>query len=177
MLSNSSFSSIPFCLSEHGASLTVTDKWGRGPLNVAKDNAENPLVKMLTEWLEAHPDQAKGVEAVTLAYKAEDLQHTSMLADQNQSRVVAKNAIFAAMSTVAGTGGGGGPFGGGGLPFGGVKLRKTATVEKSMFTQQKTGTGAATAQSGDTRKALSKLIGTFLLGYFSSRIQFPVAFL
>ena len=103
-------------LLEAGASLAITDKWHRGPLDVSHDNAENPIVQVFNEWLDTHPEQRKLCEEITAAYKAEN---SAFLAEQNVARMKAKNAIFGAL---------------GGLANGVRKsLKKTVVVEKSMF--------------------------------------------
>ena len=38
------------------ASLTVTDKWGRGPMDVSRDNGENCMYSVFQEYLSKLPD-------------------------------------------------------------------------------------------------------------------------
>jgi hypothetical protein len=123
-------------LMDNGALMTITDKWNRGPLDVSRDNAENPLVQVFNEYLESHPEEKVKVDAVTKAYKAGDEEfHT----EQNKARLGAKNAIFGALGSTAQGGGlpGGGGAGGGLLGgIAGLKLKKTTVVEKKMFASQ-----------------------------------------
>mmetsp|Transcript_17090 Transcript_17090/g.35186 ORF Transcript_17090/g.35186 Transcript_17090/m.35186 type:complete len:396 (-) Transcript_17090:49-1236(-) len=138
-------------LSMGNASLTVRDKWGRGPVDVSYDNAENSLVKTLTTYLEENKDIKEEVERITKEYKEESEKPVySDTANKN-----AKAAILKGL--------------GGGVPgllggIGGIKLKKTVTKEKTMFskTEGKAGTagvGSKTAtELSDGRKALSKLI-------------------
>lgn len=145
-------------LLDAGASLLITDKWNRGPLNVAKDNAENPLVLVLSEFLDTNPAQKAKVDEITAAYKAEEVSYQ---AEQNQAKLKAKNAIFGALG--GGIGGIGGVGGGLGGLLGGVKLKKTVVVEKTMFSKQAgdssfTASVASAVESSDKRRALSKLI-------------------
>lgn len=134
-------------LLQWGAPLDVVDKWGRGPVDVSRDNGENPLLAVFTAHL-AKPENAAhrtAVDDVTAAYAAATEAHTREVAQAaaQKSRVAAAN-IFGAL--------------------GGVKLKKTATVERTMFRPsegQGSGTGGdadAGAGAGDKRKALSKLI-------------------
>mmetsp|Transcript_4098 Transcript_4098/g.4747 ORF Transcript_4098/g.4747 Transcript_4098/m.4747 type:complete len:383 (-) Transcript_4098:163-1311(-) len=59
-------------LLDAGASLTITDKWNRGPLDVARENAENALVGVFTEWLESAPADVKSkVDEISAAFVKE----------------------------------------------------------------------------------------------------------
>ncbi|KAJ1454971.1 ankyrin repeat-containing domain protein [Pelagophyceae sp. CCMP2097] len=122
-------------LLEAGASLVVVDKWSRGPRDVSRDNAENPLVKVFDAYLQDRPDLKAQVEALHAAYTL-----------QNQQAPVSDDANKAAKKNIFGL-------------LGGVKLKKTKTTERTMF---KAGEGATTAGAtvapSDGRRALSKLV-------------------
>jgi len=148
-------------LLSHGASLTVVDKWKRGPLDVSHDNAENPIVATFNEYLSdrsrCSEDGKAAVEAVSVAYKAETARLNAPLSKADEDMQVAKSKA-AAISLFGGGMGGLGGIGGG---LAGIKLKKTNTVVKTMF---KTGEGAvhagqtATQVCTDKRRALSKLV-------------------
>ena len=144
-------------LLSYGAKMTVTDKWNRGPIDVSRDNAENPLVSVFNEYLDSNPEEKAKVMEITKKYKDENLD---LAEQQAEAKLKAKSAIFGAL-------GGGGICGLGGLGgLGGVKLKKTTMVEKQMFGEQ--STNLATKSKSDTtdqvkaktpvRLALSKLI-------------------
>lgn len=149
-------------LLSHGASLTVVDKWKRGPLDVSHDNAENPIVATFNEYLtdrsRCSEEIQAAVSAVSAAYKAETARQNAPLSQADEDIQVAKSKA-AAISLFGGKGGLGGLGGiGGGLA--GIKLKKTNTVIKTMF---KVGEGEVHAGvrgkvNTDTRRALSKLI-------------------
>jgi len=125
-----------------GAPLTVVDKWKRGPLDVSKDNGENPLLSVFREFLERDDqvEQKVAVEAVTASYRAGIEAHNT-----ERKAVVEERGKANAMSI----------FG----ALGGVKLKKTQTVERTMFKKSEgTSTGAVAAAGGDGRKALSKML-------------------
>ena len=130
-------------LLEWGAPLTVVDQWNRGPLDVSKDNGENPLHAVITEFLdkEDQAHQKAAVQAVTDAYRA---------------GVEAQNAENKAAAAARGKANAMSIFG----ALGGVKLKKTETVEKTMFKKSEgANTGAvAGSAAGDGRKALSKML-------------------
>jgi hypothetical protein len=96
-----------------GASLACADKWGRGPLDVSRDNAENPLVSTFAGWLGAHPEQQAGVDAVSAAYAASKAATVSHTEEAQLANKAAKMCIFGQL--------------------GGVKLKKTEVKVKSMF--------------------------------------------
>ncbi len=124
-------------LLDAGASLTVTDKWKRGPKDVSQDNAENPLVKVFKEYLDANPEVAAQVEAVTAGY----VEEASKPVYTDSANQKAKSAIFGMI--------------------GGVQLKKTETKVKSMFNKSEgtvTAGAKEMAKTGDGRRALSKLI-------------------
>ena len=134
-------------LLEAGAQLTVVDKWNRGPLDVSRDNAENPIVKVINEWLDTHPLERQKCNEISNKYKAGEVDFAQ---EQQLANMKAKKAIFAALGTgngdsetdtsssssaAGGAVGGGGGGGMGALVFslGNVKLKKTKCVEKTMF--------------------------------------------
>jgi ankyrin repeat protein len=139
-----------------GAPLWATDKWNRGPRDVSRDNAENPLVVVFEAHLAgADPSERAKVDAVTAAYKAESEAAATHTADAVAANKASKNAIFGQL--------------------GGVKLKKTKTKVKGMFRKKKkkkkknAGEGGAAAAEpaaagvdartlGDGRRALSKLV-------------------
>jgi ankyrin repeat protein len=54
------------------ASLTIVDKWGRGPLDVSRDNGENSLMAVFNSHLstlDSNSETAKTVSQITLTYK------------------------------------------------------------------------------------------------------------
>ena len=157
-----------------GASLSITDKWKRGPIDVSYDNAENPLLKAFRDYLsnETRLEERKRVDAITSEYKADREREVEAVnaASDVKSRA-AGNLIFGNLGGGAGAIG----VGGGGLGglLGGVKLKKTNTVLKTMFasgegkTQVEGGSSESAAAaaakqqsraSNDGRKALSKMI-------------------
>lgn len=129
-------------LLEAGASLTRVDKWQRGPLDVAKDNAENALVGVFTGWLESQsPEMQKKVEEVSVAALKEK---NKVVAPNKENRAQLQKTF---------------------LQLGGIganlkaNLKKVEVKEKTMFaagegkvTTKKATTGMATG------KVLSKLI-------------------
>mmetsp|Transcript_14340 Transcript_14340/g.43034 ORF Transcript_14340/g.43034 Transcript_14340/m.43034 type:complete len:292 (-) Transcript_14340:254-1129(-) len=126
-------------LLEHGASMSISDSYGRGARDTAKDNGENPTYAIFQAHVEAHPEIADAVDALT------DAHNTWQTAPQQNvaANRAAKSAIFGQL--------------------GGIKLKKTTTTVKTMFRAGEGGTGTATAtagatQSADGRRALSKLI-------------------
>ena len=135
-----------------GAPLWAVDRWNRGPRDVSRDNAENPLVATFEAHLAGNPAERVKVDAVTAAYKAESEAAASHTADAVAANKTAKNAIFGQL--------------------GAVKLKKTKTKVKGMFRKKKkkkkkkdgeAGAGGAAAvrdvrDVGDGRRALSKLI-------------------
>lgn len=58
-----------------GASLSIKDKWNRGPIDVSHDNAENPIVATFTEYLNDRTrcslEEYERVNAITTTYKSE----------------------------------------------------------------------------------------------------------
>ncbi|CAK9032854.1 Ankyrin repeat domain-containing protein 6 (Diversin), partial [Durusdinium trenchii] len=124
-------------LLEQGASMTIVDKWKRGPMDVAHDNGENPLVAVFDEFLDKHPAKRAEVEAVTAAYKAHvESQNFKPAAGMNKN-------IFSQL--------------GGALKG----LKKVSITEKQMFAPS---SGTVTKAKGDqqdarsTGKVLSKMI-------------------
>jgi len=118
-----------------GASLASVDKWGRGPLDVSRDNAENPLVSTFAGWLGEHPEQQAAVDAVTAAYAASKAAAVSHTEEAQLANKAAKMCIFGQL--------------------GGVKLKKTEVKVKSMFsategrvTEATAATAAAAAAGG-----------------------------
>jgi ankyrin repeat protein len=59
-------------LLDWGASLTITDKWKRGPLDVSRDNGENPLMATFQQYLNKNENEnkKKEVDEITAAYKS-----------------------------------------------------------------------------------------------------------
>ena len=143
-----------------GAPLWAVDKWNRGPRDVSRDNAENPLVIVFEAHLaSADPAVRVKVDAVTAAYKAESAAAATHTADAVAANKASKNAIFGQL--------------------GGVSLKPTKTKVKGMFRKKKkkkkkknAGEGGAAGDAempaaavgvdartlGDGRRALSKLI-------------------
>ncbi len=159
--------------------MSATDKWGRGPIDVSHDNAENPIAKVLSAYLEDRDrcpeDERSKVLAVSEAYRAEREREMAAARenDQMKSRAAAKSLFGSIVKPAAAAGeesasgasaGVGGGIGGLGGLLGGVKLKKTTTVVKTMFragegsVTDKTGSGSSAAVDTDPRKALSKLI-------------------
>ena len=134
-----------------GASLTAVDKWRRGPMDVSRDNAENPLLETFTTYLttQDNPELSAAVAAVSAAYVAEKDAAAAHTAAAQQANKAAKMCIFGQL--------------------GAVKLKKTEVKVKSMFSDAE-GKVTASASSGggagakmgttssDGRRALSKLI-------------------
>ncbi|KAJ8601811.1 hypothetical protein CTAYLR_007488 [Chrysophaeum taylorii] len=117
-------------LLESGASLVVTDQWHRGPLDVSRENAENPLVAVFEEFLKDKEDLKAAVEEVSREFRA-----------KNTTVEVVDKAVKSVVFTQLGT----------------VKLKKTTTAEKSMFLKQnKIISNQASTMS--SAKTLSKLI-------------------
>uniref|UniRef100_A0A7S2WEF4 Uncharacterized protein n=1 Tax=Mucochytrium quahogii TaxID=96639 RepID=A0A7S2WEF4_9STRA len=130
-------------LLEHDASMTITDNWGRGPRNVACDNAENPLLKEFNEYLESAPsDIRKQVEKITREYK-ESAKPASV---DETTKTKKANLIFAGL--------------GGALQ----SLKKVSVTEKHMFAQNQGAVTAGNKKRGEIHdarshgKVLSKLI-------------------
>ena len=126
-----------------GASLEIADRYGRGPMDVSKDNGETATLRVLEEHLEAHPELKAGAEAITAAHRA----RAAAPERNDAANLAAKGAIFG--------------------QIGGVKLKKTTTVVKTMFQAPKAPAGAGAGpqkasanatQSADGRRPLSKLI-------------------
>jgi hypothetical protein len=128
----------------------ATDKWGRGPMDVSRDNAENPILGVFNDWLEAHPDQKDRCMEISASYRASNLDYQE---DQNAAKLRAKNAIFGALGS--GVGGLGGLSG-----LSAVKLKKRVTEEKGMFKKSEGLYKSEGMIAGlkDGRRALSKLI-------------------
>ena len=53
-----------------GASLEIADRYGRGPMDVSKDNGETATLRVFEEHLDAHPELKAGAEAITAAHRA-----------------------------------------------------------------------------------------------------------
>lgn len=120
----------------NGASMTLTDQWGRAPKTVSHDNAENPLVAVFDEYLADKPALAEELKQLKVAYDAMNRKKEH----NDEANKAAKKSIFGLL--------------------GAVKLKKTTTVEKKMF---RAGEGATTATAAsskatDGRRALSKLV-------------------
>jgi ankyrin repeat protein len=152
-----------------GASLSVTDKWNRGPLDVSYDNAENLLLKTLKDYLSdpsrCSEEERLRVEAVSEKYKADREREVAAVKEASDAKSkTAGKLLFGNLPAFGGGGGDGNGNGLGGL-FSGVKLKKTTTVLKTMFSA---GEGKTTGDQqqlqqqqqapSDGRKALSKLI-------------------
>jgi len=150
-------------LLSRGASMSVADKWGRGCCDVSRDNSENPLVKVFTDFLSG-PGGEGGVreEVKKLSEKYKEKEATPVYTDEAN-----KNAKAAILGALGGGGGVGGGAGGllGGLK--GIKLKKTTTNHRTMFSgvegkvkdgsNQAGKAGEGGAKTGG-RRALSKLI-------------------
>jgi ankyrin repeat protein len=133
-----------------GASLAVTDRWGRGPMDVSMDNAESGLLHTFAAHLEACGNTAEVAEvnAVSAAYKVKKEEPEHETEDKVKANRAAAFSVFGQL--------------------GGVKLKKTKTVVKTMFNDTEgrvvgsSGDGLASVRrkpmSGDGRKALSKTI-------------------
>ena len=119
----------------NGASMTLTDQWGRAPKTVSHDNAENPLVAVFDAHLADKPALVAELERLRLAYDAMNKKKEH----NDEANKAAKKSIFGQL--------------------GAVKLKKATTVEKKMF---RAGEGATTATAAsrptDGRTALSKLV-------------------
>ena len=119
----------------NGASMTLTDQWGRAPKTVSHDNAENPLVAVFDAHLADKPALVAELERLRLAYDAMNKKKEH----NDEANRAAKKSIFGQL--------------------GAVKLKKATTVEKKMF---RAGEGATTATAAsrptDGRTALSKLV-------------------
>ena len=102
-------------LMDSGASLTIVDKWGRGPRDVAVQNAESPLLSVFSSFLEGNPEIKAKVEDVTAACQAEAAKPVYT----DSANRAAKSAIFGMI--------------------GSVNLKKTKTVEKTMFAKHEGG--------------------------------------
>jgi ankyrin repeat protein len=137
-----------------GAPLDVCDRWGRGPVDVSKDNGENSLVTTFRDHLAAHPELQPGVNALSAAYTAKQERDKMPTAEKQHANKMAAASIFGQL--------------------GSIKLKKTTTVEKTMFNKAE-GTGAsaggekeaaqaalkaklAAQAEADPRRALSKLV-------------------
>lgn len=132
-------------LLEKGASLTILDKWGRGPKDVSHDNAENPLVTTFQDYLSNNESVKQQVEKNTNAY----MKASRTPVNGDEANRLAKTAIF------------------GGIGKGLAGLKKTKTSEKTMFAKSegltfsslKVGDNVKTTTGpSDGRKALSKLV-------------------
>ena len=129
-------------LLENGASMAIADRYGRGPIDVSRDNGERHTLAVFEAHLEANPDLRAGVEEITASHRA----HQEAPEANDAANRAAKSAIFGQL--------------------GGIQLKKTTTVVKTMF---RGGAAAAAGaapraasanatQSADGRRPLSKLI-------------------
>uniref|UniRef100_A0A7S3LNK9 Uncharacterized protein n=1 Tax=Aplanochytrium stocchinoi TaxID=215587 RepID=A0A7S3LNK9_9STRA len=129
-------------LLDAGASITVTDQWHRGPLDVARENAENALVGVFASWLDTQSaDLKKNVEEISAAF----LKEKNNKVEPNQQSKVQLQKTF--------------------LQLGGLNLKanlkKVEVKEKTMFAKaegkvtDKKPTGKDAKSTG---KILSKLV-------------------
>lgn len=141
-------------LLSNGASLTVADKWKRGPMDVSKDNAEN-TVGVFTEYLndrsKCSEEERSKVLALTAAYRSDQCNMGPRDEGAEASKLKMASALHGQLGGLGGIGG-----------IGGIKLKKTNTVVKTMFKagegDVKSTSGAVNTQPRDPRRALSKLI-------------------
>lgn len=130
-------------LLDAGASLLLKDKWNRSPLDVAHDNAENPLVRVFDSYLSlASQELREQVEAQSKAHQEENQR--SAVPELHQER---RQALF----------------GGGALGSALSGLKKTVVKEKHMFARAEgmVGTNDANVSHGAYKtqgKVLSKMI-------------------
>jgi len=118
-----------------GASLLVKDQWGRGPLDVARDNAENALLRVLSEFLAKQPKQFQ--DDVTALSQTYLLHKNDKPVVPEEKKVDQAKMIFGAL--------------GGALKG----LKKTEINEKTMFAKSE---GNADKGGGKDAKATGKIL-------------------
>ena len=153
-----------------GASLTIVDKWKRTPIDVSKDNSENPLIAVFQSYLEDRTRCSEEVYNEVMRLSAEYKQETNRLnqqqLDDDELKLIRKKTAALTLfgiktennnsSDSSNNNTSAGIFGG----IGGIKLRKTDTVLKTMF---KANEGNVTSNNPairnlDSRTSLSKII-------------------
>jgi len=126
-------------LLQAGASLLEQDQWGRGPLDVSHDNAENSLVQVFEEFLDTQPEEMqKKVASISKAYK--DYKSEDMDGGPKQVKVLPPAGLLGAALK---------------------GLKKTTTVEKTMFSKMEgkiTDAKTAGKDAKSTGKVLSKMV-------------------
>ena len=80
-------------LLQWGAPLHATDKWLRGPLDVSRDNGENPLLAVFEAHLALpeHAVQKAQAAAVTAAYRASTAEH--LQSQKSDSATVRQSSV------------------------------------------------------------------------------------
>lgn len=135
-------------LLEHNASLLCKDKWGRGPMDVALDNGENPLKDVFGAFL-ARPAN-KALKAKVDALSAEYQQSKQVKVAVSEETKKLQGNLFLA----------------GGLGAGLKGLKKTETTVKTMFSNTE---GRVTDQVAIKHEADAKSSGKVL----SKMVEFP----
>mmetsp|Transcript_6945 Transcript_6945/g.13875 ORF Transcript_6945/g.13875 Transcript_6945/m.13875 type:complete len:382 (+) Transcript_6945:137-1282(+) len=129
-------------LLDQGASMTIKDKWGRGPADVSHDNGENKLVHVFDSWLEEQDDDTRAaVQAITDEYKS----HSTRTHDVSNKELTSRANMLK-----------------GGLSNALAGLKRVSISEKTMFSKTAGRvTSGSVSGKGDARsqgKVLSKLI-------------------
>ena len=119
--------------------MLVVDKWARGPIDVAHDNAENSLVKVFSDHVDKDPALKEKVAAQTEAY----------LKIKNDRPKPTEETKAAHTKLVLG-----------GIAGGLKGLKKTEVKEKTMFNklEGQVREGGAHADAKSMGKVLSKMI-------------------
>lgn len=124
-----------------GASLLERDQWGRGPVDIARDNAENALTTVFNDFLDTQSSELRTkVAKITEEYKADQIQTIQPSAEVKEQK---------AKALLSGLGGA-------------LKgLKKVEVKEKKMFSNLEGKVTDKKAGAKDMRfqgKILSKLI-------------------
>ena len=129
-------------LLEHCPSMLLKkDQWGRGPLDVAHENGENPLVDVITSFLKEKGDTDLLDSVNKLSAEFQKTKARPAISEDNKK---AHKNIFGQLGGLAG----------------GFKLKKVSVTEKQMFakTQGAVTTGGANKDAKSCGKILSKLV-------------------
>jgi len=132
-------------LLDAGASMVETDQWMRGPLDVAHDNGENPMVEVFESWLEC---QTEEMQVNVASVRAQCLKEKGKkLPEATEEAKASRNLLVSSFN----------------LQLGSTRnaLKKVSVTEKHMFSSKQgqiTKLNTGTDVKNISGKALSKLI-------------------
>eukprot|EP00948_MAST-09A_sp_MAST-9A-sp1_P003378 g3378.t1 len=129
-------------LLDSGASLLAVDQWGRGPMDVSRENAENPLLKVFNAFLDREENLHLRTQVENITKKQKEKAAAKVPVAKEAAQMKAQRVeLFNKFD------------------FSKVKLKKTKTVEKTMFAKSegkvKDSPAAGTTTSGKSKSTSS----------------------